>query len=54
VWVESQHVDPATLPELKLSTTGGVQSEVIRSGKPPLGNDVCGQCSSSACRVLHE
>jgi len=40
VWVEGEHVDPATLPELKLSTAGGMQSEVIRTGKPLLENDV--------------
>ena len=39
-WVEGEHVDPASLPELKLSTAGGMQSEVIRTGKPLLENDV--------------
>ena len=29
VWVEGQHVDPETLPELKISAAGGMQSEVI-------------------------
>ncbi len=43
VWVEGEHVDPATLPELKLSTAGGMQSEVIRTGKPLLENDVGGR-----------
>jgi PAS domain S-box-containing protein len=42
-WVEGEHVDPKTLPELKLSTAGGMQSEVIRSGKPLLENDVGGR-----------
>src|SRR2546429_8289187 len=42
-WVEGEHVDPATLPELKLSTAGGMQSEVIRTGKPLLENDVGGR-----------
>ena len=42
-WVEGKHVDPASLPELKLSTAGGMQSEVIRSGKPLLENDVGGR-----------
>jgi PAS domain S-box-containing protein len=42
-WVEGEHVDPTTLPELKLSTAGGMQSEVIRSGKPLLENDVGGR-----------
>jgi len=42
-WVEGQHVDPTTLPELKLSTAGGMQSEVIRSGRPLLENDVGGR-----------
>jgi PAS domain S-box-containing protein len=43
VWVEGQHVDPATLPELKVSAAGGMQSEVIRTGKPLLENDVGGR-----------
>jgi PAS domain S-box-containing protein len=43
VWVEGQHVDPATLPELKVSTAGGMQSEVIRTGRPLLENDVGGR-----------
>jgi PAS domain S-box-containing protein len=42
-WVEGEHVDPATLPELKLSTAGGMQSEVIRTGRPLLENDVGGR-----------
>ena len=42
-WVEGEHVDPKTLPELKLSTAGGMQSEVIRTGKPLLENDVGGR-----------
>jgi PAS domain S-box-containing protein len=43
VWVEGQHVDPETLPELKLSTAGGMQSTVIRTGEPLLENDVGGR-----------
>jgi PAS domain S-box-containing protein len=46
VWVEGEHIDPATLPELKLSTAGGMQSEVIRSGKPLLENDVGGRLAA--------
>ena len=42
-WVEGQHVDPTTLPDLRLSTAGGMQSEVIRTGKPLLENDVRGR-----------
>jgi PAS domain S-box-containing protein len=42
-WVEGQHVEPTTLPELKLSTAGGMQSEVIRTGRPLLENDVGGR-----------
>jgi PAS domain S-box-containing protein len=42
-WVEGEHVDPTTLPELKLSAAGGMQSEVIRTGKPLLENDVGGR-----------
>jgi PAS domain S-box-containing protein len=43
VWVEGQHVDPAMLPELKVSAAGGMQSEVIRTGRPLLENDVGGR-----------
>src|SRR2546429_2123554 len=42
-WVEGEHVAPATLPELNLSTAGGMQSEVIRTGRPLLENDVGGR-----------
>jgi PAS domain S-box-containing protein len=47
VWVEGEHIDPATLPELKLSTAGGMQSEVIRSGKSLLENDVGGRVAEA-------
>jgi PAS domain S-box-containing protein len=43
VWVEGKHIDPATLPELKISAAGGMQSEVIRTGRPLLENDVGGR-----------
>jgi PAS domain S-box-containing protein len=43
VWVEGKHIDPATLPELKISAAGGMQSEVIRTGEPLLENDVGGR-----------
>jgi len=46
VWVEGKHIDPETLPELKLSTAGGMQSEVIRSGRPLLENDVGGRLAA--------
>jgi signal transduction histidine kinase len=38
--VEGNRIDPATLPPLKLSGVGGMQSEVIRTGEPLLANDV--------------
>jgi PAS domain S-box-containing protein len=42
-WVEGEHVDPAILPPLKIAAEGGMQSEVIRTGKPLLENDVSGR-----------
>src|SRR5919197_498393 len=38
--VEGNRIDPATLPELKVAATGGMQSEVIRTGRSLLANDV--------------
>jgi PAS domain S-box-containing protein len=38
--VEGNRIDPATLPDLKLATAGGMQSEVIRTGRSLLANDV--------------
>src|SRR5919198_1011420 len=44
--VEGNRIDPATLPELKLAAAGGMQSEVIRTGKSLLVNDVGERVSS--------
>ena len=38
--VEGNRIDPTTLPNLKLAAAGGIQSEVIRSGRSLLANDV--------------
>jgi PAS domain S-box-containing protein len=53
-WVEGEHVDPATLPELKLSTAGGMQSEVIRTGRPLLENDVGGRVAGDAGGTFYD
>ena len=46
-WVDGNRVDPATLPDLKLAEAdGGMQSGVIRTGKPLLENDVRGRVAS--------
>ena len=45
--VEGNRIDPATLPPLKLSAGGGMQSEVIRTGQPLLANDVAARVESS-------
>jgi signal transduction histidine kinase len=45
--VEGNRIDPATLPPLTLSAGGGMQSEVIRTGKPLLANDVAERVQSS-------
>jgi two-component system, OmpR family, phosphate regulon sensor histidine kinase PhoR len=45
--VEGNRIDPATLPPLKLSASGGMQSEVIRTGEPLLANDVAERVESS-------
>jgi PAS domain S-box-containing protein len=54
VWVEGQHVDPATLPELKLSAAGGMQSEVIRTGRPLLENDVGGRVAGEGSGTFYD
>src|SRR5437879_2753789 len=53
-WVEGEHVDPTTLPELKLSTAGGMQSEVIRTGKPLLENDVGGRVAGDVGGTFYD
>jgi PAS domain S-box-containing protein len=41
VWVEGNRIDPATLPDLKPAEGGGgMQTQVIRTGKPLLENNV--------------
>src|SRR5436309_452709 len=45
--VEENRIDPATLPPLKLSAGGGMQSEVIRTGESLLANDVAERVQSS-------
>ena len=44
-WADGTALDPSTFPELMLNPSGGMQSEVIRTGRPFLTNDV-------AARVL--
>jgi signal transduction histidine kinase len=39
-WADGTTLDPATFPDLTLSPTGGMQSEVIRTGRPLLTNEV--------------
>jgi signal transduction histidine kinase len=39
-WVEGELLDVSIFPPLKLQATGGMQSEVIRTGLPLLTNDV--------------
>src|SRR5204862_308985 len=45
-WADGQTLDAATFPELTLSPSGGMQSEVIRTGRPLLTNDVRGRVES--------
>jgi PAS domain S-box-containing protein len=45
--VEGNRIDPATLPDLKLAAAGGMQSEVIRTGRSLLVNDVGDRVASS-------
>jgi two-component system, OmpR family, phosphate regulon sensor histidine kinase PhoR len=40
VWVDGNHVDPATLPPVPFNPEGGMQSRVIATGEPLLANDV--------------
>ena len=39
-WADGRRLDETTLPPLKLSAEGGMQSEVIRTGRPLLTNEV--------------
>jgi PAS domain S-box-containing protein len=42
-WVDGRLLDPAILPPLSFNESGGMQSEVIRTGRPLLTNDVAGR-----------
>jgi two-component system phosphate regulon sensor histidine kinase PhoR len=39
-WADGKRLDETTFPPLRLSPEGGMQSEVIRTGRPLLTNDV--------------
>ena len=39
-WADGKRLDETTLPPLQLSAEGGMQSEVIRTGRPLLTNEV--------------
>ncbi|MES1246912.1 MAG: GAF domain-containing sensor histidine kinase [Actinomycetota bacterium] len=41
-WADGQTLDASTFPPLQLNTEGGMQSQVIRTGRPFLTNDVAG------------
>jgi signal transduction histidine kinase len=44
-WADGKTLDAATFPTLTLNPSGGMQSEVIRTGKPFLTNDVAARVS---------
>ena len=46
-WVDGELLDVAIFPPLKLQSTGGMQSEVIRTGLPLLTNDVASRIRDS-------
>jgi PAS domain S-box-containing protein len=46
-WVEGELLDVSIFPPLRLNATGGMQSEVIRTGLPLLTNDVAGRVRDS-------
>jgi PAS domain S-box-containing protein len=46
-WVEGELLDVSIFPPLRLQATGGMQSEVIRTGLPLLTNDVPGRVRDS-------
>src|SRR5439155_26601505 len=51
-WVEGERVDPARFPPLPLAPEGhGMQSEVIRTGKPILIRDAVER--SKTCQTLY-
>ena len=42
-WVDGELLDVSIFPPLRLQASGGMQSEVIRTGEPLLTNDVAGR-----------
>jgi two-component system, OmpR family, phosphate regulon sensor histidine kinase PhoR len=46
-WVDGRLMDVAIFPPLRLSERGGMQSEVIRTGRPLLTNDVAARVQDS-------
>jgi PAS domain S-box-containing protein len=46
-WVDGELLDVAIFPPIVLQPTGGMQSEVIRTGRPLLTNDVAGRVQDS-------
>jgi PAS domain S-box-containing protein len=42
-WVDGELLDVAIFPPLRLQASGGMQSQVIRTGEPLLTNDVAGR-----------
>jgi two-component system phosphate regulon sensor histidine kinase PhoR len=46
-WVDGELLDVAIFPPLHLSAKGGMQSEVIRTGRPLLTNDVAARVQDS-------
>jgi signal transduction histidine kinase len=46
-WADGKRLDETTFPPLTLSTEGGMQSEVIRTGRPLLTNDVAQRVQGS-------
>ena len=46
-WVDGELLDVSIFPPLKLQSTGGMQSEVIRTGVPLLTNDVASRVRDS-------
>jgi PAS domain S-box-containing protein len=46
-WVDGELLDVAIFPPLRVQAEGGMQSEVIRTGRPLLTNDVAGRVRDS-------
>jgi len=46
-WVDGELLDVAIFPPIVLQPSGGMQSEVIRTGRPLLTNDVAGRVQDS-------